>query len=80
MVDFQHETTDVQLLGDGKAFLALVMAFILSLGLLRKPKATWRGGGCLTRHSHDVRVRLGGLTIASPKTSIKGSYSSMFVK
>jgi hypothetical protein len=59
LVDFQHETTNVQLLGDGKAFLALVMAFILSLGLLRKPKATWRGGGCLTRHSHDVRVRLG---------------------
>jgi hypothetical protein len=80
MVDFQHETTDVKLLGDGKAFLAWVMAFILSLGLLRKPKATWRGGGCLTRHSHDVRVRLGGLTIASPKTSIKGSYSSMFVE
>ena len=73
MVDFQHETTDVQLLGDGKAFLALVTAFILSLGFQLKHKATWRGGGCLTRHSQYVRVRLGGLTIASPKTSIKGS-------
>src|SRR5437773_741681 len=26
-------------------------------------KATCRGGGCLTRHSHYVRVRLGGVTI-----------------
>ena len=32
-VDFQNETTYVQLLGDGKAFLELVMAFILSIGL-----------------------------------------------
>ena len=30
IVDFQNETTYVQLLGDGKAFLELVMAFILS--------------------------------------------------
>jgi|SRR4029434_273531 hypothetical protein len=47
IVDVQHETTDVQLLGDGKAFLALVMAFILCLGFQLKHKATWRGGGCL---------------------------------
>jgi hypothetical protein len=39
------------------------MAFILSLGFQLKHKATCRGGGCLTRHSHYVRVRLGGLTI-----------------
>jgi hypothetical protein len=32
IVDFQNETAYVQLLGDGKAFLELVMAFILSLG------------------------------------------------
>ena len=51
-----------QLLGDGKAFLECVLAFILSLGFQLKHKATCRGG-CLTRHSHDVRVRLGGLTI-----------------
>src|SRR5262245_45081843 len=63
IVDFQNETTYVQLLGDGKAFLELVMAFILSLGFQLKHKATCRGGGCLTRHSHYVRVRLGGLTI-----------------
>src|SRR5438874_3279059 len=62
-VDFQNEATYVQLLGDGKAFVELVMAFILSLGLQLTHKATCQGGGCLTRHSHYVRVRLGDLTI-----------------
>jgi hypothetical protein len=62
-VDFRDEATYLQLLGDGKAFLECVMAFVLSLGFQLKHKATCRGGGCLTRHSHDVRVRLGGLTI-----------------
>ena len=62
-VDFQNETTYVQLLGDGKAFLELVMAFILSLGFQLKHKATCRGGGRLTRHSHYVRVRLNGVAI-----------------
>ena len=63
IVDFQNETTYVQLLGDGKAFLELVLAFILSLGFQLKHKATCRGGGYLTRHSYYLRVRLGGLTI-----------------
>src|SRR5712692_10439937 len=62
-IDFQNETTYFQLLGDGKAFVEWVLAFILSLGFQLKHKATCRGGGCLTRHAHDVRVRLGGLTI-----------------
>jgi hypothetical protein len=62
-VDFQHETTYFQLLGDGKAFLELVTAFILSLGFQLKHKATCSGRGCLTRHSHDLRLRLGGVTI-----------------
>src|SRR2546422_10777065 len=62
-VDFQNETTYFQLLGDGKAFLELVLAFILSLGFQLKHKAACSGGGCLTRHSHYVRVRLGGVTI-----------------
>src|ERR671910_733725 len=62
-IDFQHEATYFQLLGDGKAFLECVLAFILSLGFQLKHKATCRGGGCLTRHSHYVRVRRGGLTI-----------------
>jgi hypothetical protein len=62
-VDFQNEATYVQLLADGKAFVELVVAFILSLGFQLKHNATCRGGGCLTRHSHYVRVRLGGVTI-----------------
>ena len=62
-VDFQHEATYFQLLGDGKAFVEFVIAFILSLGFQLKHKATCSGGGCLTRHSHYLRVRLGGVTI-----------------
>jgi hypothetical protein len=62
-VDFQNEATYLQLLGDGKAFVELVIAFLVALGFQLRHTATCRGGGCLTRHSHYVRVRLGGLTI-----------------
>src|SRR5215475_12274829 len=62
-VDFQNEATYFQLLGDGKAFLEFVFAFLLSMGFQLTHKTTCHGGGCLTRHSHDVRVRLGGVTI-----------------
>jgi hypothetical protein len=62
-VDFQDETTYFQLLGNGKAFVELVLAFLLSLGFQLKHRATCDGGGCLTRHSHYVRVRLGGVSI-----------------
>jgi hypothetical protein len=62
-VDFQDETTYSQLLGDGKAFVEFVLAFILSLGFQLYHKSTCDGGGSLTRHSHYARVRLGGLTI-----------------
>src|SRR2546426_1068601 len=62
-VDFHNEAAYYQLLGDGKAFVECVLAFILSLGFQLTHKATCRGGGCLTRHSHYVRGRLGGLTI-----------------
>src|SRR5712671_1047856 len=62
-IDSQNETTYVQLLGDGKAFLEFVFAFLLALGFQLSHKATCGGGGCLTRHSHYARVRLGGLTI-----------------
>jgi hypothetical protein len=62
-VDFRDEATYFRLIGDGKAFLECVLAFILSIGFQLKHKATCRGGGCLTRHSHYVRVRLGGVTI-----------------
>jgi hypothetical protein len=62
-IDFQHEATYLQLLGDGRAFLECVLAFILSIGFQLTHKSTCRGGGCLTRHSHYVCVRLGGVTI-----------------
>src|SRR6266851_746713 len=62
-VDFRDEATYFQLLGDGKAVLECVLAFVLSLGCQLTHKAACRGGGCLTRHSHDVRVRLGGVPI-----------------
>src|ERR1700739_1777979 len=62
-IDFQNEATYFQLLGDGKAFIEFVVAFLLSLGFQLTHKASCRGGGCLTRHSHYLRVRLGGLTI-----------------
>src|ERR1700746_429043 len=62
-IDFQNEATYVQLLGDGKAFLECVMAFVLSLGFQLRHKATCRGGGCLTRHWHYLRVRVGEVTI-----------------
>jgi hypothetical protein len=62
-VDFRDEATYCRLMEDGKTFLECVFAFLLSLGLQLKHKAACRGGGCLTRHSHYVRVRLGDLTI-----------------
>jgi hypothetical protein len=61
--DFQNEATYFQLLGDGKAFLECILAFLLSLVLQLKHKAACSGGGGLTRHSHYARVRLGGVTI-----------------
>jgi hypothetical protein len=62
-VDFQNEATYFQLLGDGKAFVECVLAFVLSLGFQLTHKVTCRGSGCLTRHSHYVRIRLGEVTI-----------------
>jgi hypothetical protein len=62
-VDFRDETTYFHLMEDGKAFLECVLAFILSLGFQLTHKATCGGGRGLTRHSHYVRVRLGGVTI-----------------
>src|SRR5438093_6466843 len=62
-VDFQNGATYFQLLGDGKAFVEFVFAFILSLGFQLAHKATCHGGGCLTRHSHSVRLRVRGITI-----------------
>lgn len=62
-VDFHEHDTYSQVLGDGKAFIEFVLAFILSLGFQLAHKSTCDGSGTLTRHSHYARVRLGGLTI-----------------
>jgi hypothetical protein len=62
-VDFRDDATYLQLLNDGKAFVEFVCAFLLSLGFQLAHKATCRGGGCLTRHSHYVRLRVRGITI-----------------
>jgi hypothetical protein len=62
-VDFQDEATYFQLLGDTKAFVEFVLAFLLALGFQLLHKANCSEGGSLTRHSPYARVRLGGLTI-----------------
>ena len=62
-VDFHDESNYFQLICDGTAFVEFVLAFVLAIGFQLAHKATCRGGGCLTRHSHDARLRLGGLTI-----------------
>src|SRR5262249_42546972 len=62
-VDFRDEATYFHLLSDGKAFLECVFPFLLAFGFQLKHKATCDGGGCLTRPSHYMRVRLGGVTI-----------------
>src|SRR6266849_1984269 len=62
-VDFHDEATYSQLLGDTKAFIEFVLAFILSIGFQLTHKSTCDGGGGLTRHSHYARIRLGGVTI-----------------
>jgi hypothetical protein len=62
-VDFHDETTYFALLGHTKAFVEFVFAFLLALGFQLLHKASCSEGGCLTRHSHYARIRLGGLTI-----------------
>jgi hypothetical protein len=62
-VDVHDETTYFTLLDDRRAFIAFVLAFLLALGVPLKHQVACGGGGCLTRHSHDARLRLGGLTI-----------------
>ena len=62
-VDFNDDATYFQLLDDTKAFVEFVLAFLLSLSFQLHHKSTCNGGSSLTRHSHDARLRLGGLTI-----------------
>ena len=56
-VNVHNQATSSQLLGDGMALIECVGTFLLALGLQRTRKASCRGGGCLTRHSHSLRVR-----------------------
>jgi len=44
-VDFQDAATSFRLLGDGKAFVEFVLAFLLALGFPLLHKATCCGGG-----------------------------------
>jgi hypothetical protein len=62
-VDFHDETTYFERLGHPKAFVEVVLAFILSIGFQLNHKSTCDGSSSLTRHSHYARIRLGGLTI-----------------
>ncbi len=55
-VDFQNEAIYFQLLGDGKAFVECVLAFLLALGFQLLHKATCRGGGCLTPYGQNIRT------------------------
>jgi hypothetical protein len=48
-IDFRDETTYFALLGNTKAFVEFVFAFVLSIGFQLTHKPTCSGGGCLTR-------------------------------
>ena len=47
-VDFHNKATYFQLLGDGKAFIECVVAYLLALDIQLTHKASCRGGECLT--------------------------------
>ena len=61
-VAFPHDAPSGQLLGDGTAGVACIVAVLRALGCPLTPKARGRGGGCRTPHAHDRRARLGGRT------------------
>src|SRR5262245_33841052 len=63
-VDVHNDATTVQLLGDGKAFLAYVLACVMSLGLQLTHKATCHRGGDWTHRSHSLRIHLGGVPLS----------------
>jgi hypothetical protein len=54
---------EFKLLDDRRAFVEFVLAFLLALGFQLKHQVACGGGGCLTRHAHYMRVRVGGVTI-----------------
>ena len=55
-VDFHNEAPYAQLLGNGKAFIECVVAFLLSMGFQLAHKATCRGGGCASSARLAARV------------------------
>jgi len=63
VVDFGEESYYQNIIGNGKAFLEFVMAYIMSIGFQLLHKQYCTGGSCLTRHSHYARVKCGGITI-----------------
>ncbi len=71
-IDFHEESTYAALLGNTKALVECVFAFILSLGFQLTHKSTCSSGGCLTRHSHDVRVRLRALNAGKCGVEMEG--------
>jgi hypothetical protein len=75
-VDFRDEATSCRLLGDGQASLEFVVAFGLALGFPLPHTAPCHGGGCLTRHAHEVRIRRGGLPIGRlPCTTCRAGFT-----
>ncbi len=62
IVDFGNQAQYENIIGNGRAFIELIMAYILSLGfqVLHKNCCS---SNCFTRHSHYARVKCNGITI-----------------
>lgn len=69
-ISTHDEVTYSQLLGDTKAFVEFVLAFILAIGFQLKHQSTCDGYGSLTRHSHygAPGVIAGKFTVCPPET------------
>lgn len=63
VVDFGDRNSYENIIPNGKVFLELVIAYILSLGFQLVHHKYCTGGNCFTRHSHYARVRSGNITI-----------------
>jgi hypothetical protein len=61
-VNCRDEAPSCARLGTTNAFVACVRALLLALGVQLTHTASCRAAGSLPRHSHDARLRLGGLT------------------
>ena len=73
-INFQNEATYFQLLGNDKAFIECVLAFVLAIGFQLMHKATCSGGG-VSRHSHYVRRPAGrSHHLAHPVHAVQSGY------